>query len=248
MKRKTQNRFIHILLLKIAIVLIFISCEGIFSKDKNEIIRKDIALNRFNHIKIYGIYDVILIQDTVHKLTIEGAEDVVADIEAWVDNDTLIIRDMHKNLFRIEERPTLYLHFADITYLCTFNPAKVTNVDTLRLDWFYFYPIGEIGEAQLTVKCNFFGMDNSANTLGRFYIRGMTQTARFYNRYGSSIYADSLISRVVYVFNESVGAVYVNVGEELKVYVWGPGNIYYSGDPDVQIVERRNTGQVLKLN
>ena len=238
---------IYLFLVTFTILMIFNNCEGIFNKDERDIIRKEMMLNSFKHINIYGIYDVVLKQDTIHKLTIQGVADFITDIEARVENDTLIIRDIHKNLFRIEERPILYLHFKDIKYLWTINPVKVTNEDTLKLDWFYYYPVGEIGEAHLTVQCNFFGMDNSANTLGRFFIRGTAQTARFYNRYGSSIYADSLKSQVVQVYNESVGDVYVYADELLRVFIWGPGNIYYSGGAVPEIVERRSSGMVLKL-
>ncbi|MBN2213517.1 MAG: DUF2807 domain-containing protein [Bacteroidales bacterium] len=233
-------------LLNIAVLMVLTGCDGIFTKEEEETYRKEINLTSFRYISIHGIYNLILKQDTVHKLTIEGMNDAINDIGACVMNDTLVIRDAHRDLFRIEEKVTLYLQFSDIAYLCTYNPVKVINQDTLRLDRFYYYPIGEIGEACLTVECNFFGLDNSANTLGRFIIRGSAHTARFYNRYGSSIYADDLESQIVYVFNESIGDVYVNAAELLQVYIWGKGNIYYSGNPVVEIVEKRDSGQVLK--
>jgi hypothetical protein len=232
---------------KLAILMIFTGCSGIFTGDDGEIIRKEVSLNEYRYINIYGIYNLILKQDTIHKLIMEGTTDVIADIEAQVIADTLIIRDAHKDLFRIEEKPTLCLQFSDLARLVTYNPVHVTNEDTLKLNRFYFYPIGEIGEASLTVECNFFGLDNSANTLGRFYIRGRTHTAKFFNRYGSSIYADSLVSQIVQVFNESAGDVYVNAGELLEIYIWGPGNIYYSGDPVIEIVEKKDSGKVLKM-
>ncbi len=242
-----QYRPICCFLRKLAILMIFYSCSGIFRNDDLEIIRKELSLNEYRYISIYGIYNLILIQDTIHKLTMEGTADVIDDIEAQVVADTLVIRDTHKNLFRIEEKPTLYLHFSDLARLVTHNPVQVNNEDTLKLDRFYFYPLGEIGEASLTVESNFFGLDNSANTLGRFYVRGRTHAVKFFNRYGSSIYADSLVSQIVQVFNESAGDVYVNAGELLEVYIWGPGNIYYSGNPVIEIVERKDSGQVLKM-
>jgi hypothetical protein len=227
--------------------MVFCGCSGIFTSDEGEIIRKELSLDEYRYISIYGIYHLILKQDTIHRLTMEGTADVIADIEAQVISDTLVIRDAHKDLFRIEEKPTLYLQFSDLACLCTHNPAKVTNEDTLKLDHFYYYSIGEIGEASLTVECNYFGLDNSANTLGRFHIRGRTHIAKFFNRYGSSIYADSLVSQIVQVFNESIGDVYVNAAELLEIYIWGPGNIYYLGNPVIEIVENKNSGQVLKM-
>lgn len=232
---------------KLAALMVFCGCNGIFTGDDGEIIRKEVSLNEYRYISIYGIYNLILKQDTAHKLTMEGPADVIDDIKVQVIDDTLVIRDIHKDLFRIEEKPVLCLQFADLACLCTYNPAKVTNEDTLKLDRFYYYPIGEIGEASLTVECNFFGLDNSANTLGRFHIRGRTHTAKFFNRYGSSIYADSLVSQIVQVFNESAGDVYVNAGELLEIYIWGPGNIYYSGNPVIEIVEKKDSGQVSKI-
>ena len=231
----------------LGILMIFNCCDGFFNWDKGDFIRKEVSLDTYNHIRIYGIYNIILKQDSIHQLTIEGAEDIIADTEARVVNDTLSIRDINRNLFRIEEMPTLCLHFTDLKYLWTFKPVKITNEDTLKLDWFYFYPIGEIGEAQLTVQCNFFGMDNSANTLGKFSVKGTAQNARFYNRYGSSIYADSLKSQVVHVYNESIGDVYIYADEQLQIFIWGPGNIYHSGNAVPEIVEKKSSGMVVRL-
>ena len=224
------------------------NCDGIFESRKKESVKKVLRLEDFSHINIYGICNLVLRQDTFNLLTMEGVKDVVSDIEVKIMNDTLIIRNNNNRLFRIDERPSLCLIFKNISYLWTFDPVNVSSFDTLALDWFYYYPIGEIGEADLTINCGFFGLDNSANTLGRFYIKGKANDVHFFNRYGSSIYADSLISKEMQVINESIGDVYIQVENKLRVYIWGSGSIYYTGDPEVQVIEDRGTGNVVKLS
>ena len=50
------------------------------------------------------------------------------------------------------------------------------------------------------------------------------------------------------VINESIGDVYIQVENKLRVYIWGSGSIYYTGDPEVQVIEDRGTGNVVKLS
>ncbi len=227
--------------------MILVCCEDKNSTDSNK--QKTLELQSFHTVKITGIFNLVLIQDSVNKLIINGNARKVQDATAYTIEDTLYIEANKKMLFGSYEKTNLELHFTTITVLWTYDPVKVSNIDTLNLNWFYYFAIGEIGEAELKINCDFFSFHNSQNTLGHFYFSGNSRVLHIFNRYGCSVFADHFIAETAYVTNQSIGDVFINVSSELEAYIWGTGNIYYDGNPHVETIEDwHNGGMLIPMN
>ncbi|HEX2975535.1 MAG TPA: DUF2807 domain-containing protein, partial [Bacteroidales bacterium] len=144
-------------------------------------------------------------------------------------------------------RNKLYLHFSNLEYLRTNDPVKIVSRDTLKTDRFYWDALGEIAEGNILIDCNYLCMCTSANTLGSFHFTGKTTSCDLFIRYGSKVNAEDLICRDAIVTSESIGDIIVNATENLSVYIWSNGNIYYTGNPLTTIAEQKGSGQLLKL-
>lgn len=224
----------------ILLLLILLSCER-EGNDK----RRDLFFEDFHAVKISGIYNIILVQDSTSHLTISGNENINS-INALVMNDTLIISDNRKLSLR-PGRNTLILHFRSIGYMVTYDPVNVSGEDTIRCDQFLYDAIGEIAEVRLTVDCYNLIVVNSSNTLGFFKFKGRANYCTFFNRYGCSVFADSLFCRNAEIINDSAGDVYINASENIKAYIWGPGNIFYYGNPAIELMEQKGSGRMIPL-
>ncbi len=235
-----KKLFIYLLLTS----LFIISCKKIFFNEDEG--TRTLFLNDFHAVKIYGIYDLVLIQDSANNLVINGSNDI-GSIDAIIKNDTLII-DNHKGMSLNTEKNRITLHFSNLNFMVSYDPINVSNIDTLKADHFVYHAIGEISEVNLVVDCSYFQIASSANTLGYFYLSGQSDGCIFFNRYGCSMFAESLLCRNAEIINESVGDVYVNASEKIKVYIWGPGNIYYHGSPDIEILENKGEGKIIGLD
>ncbi len=235
-----MNRILTIFLIT---AVLTISCRKIFFTD--EVRSREIILDNFSAVNIVGIYNLVLVQDSANMLEISGKNNI-GSIDALVINDTLHISD-HKVLSFNPYKNTITLHFTDLKYMVTHDPVNVINKDTLKADRFSYEAIGEIAEVRLTVICNTFLVANSANTLGFFHFSGRAGYTSYFNRYGCTIFADSLFTKEAVITNESVGDVYINASENIRVFIWGPGNIYYYGDPAVEIAENKGTGKIIRL-
>jgi len=221
-----------------------LSCQKIFFNGDES--TREISFGNFHAVKISGIYNIVLIQDSANRLVITGKNDINS-IDAVIKNDTLIIDD-HKKMPFNPNKNRLALHFSDLEYLVTYDPVNVSNEDTIKADRFLYDAIGEIAKVRLVVDCNYFLLANSANTLGQFYFSGKAGYCSFFNRYGCTIFADSLFCKYAEITNESVGDVYINASDNIKVSIWGPGNIYYYGTPVIEISERRGDGKIIRLD
>ena len=240
MKNRNKNILKYLLLASFFII----SCQNIFFNEDES--TRELFLKNFHAVKISGIYNLVLIQDSANKLVITGKNNINS-IGAFIIDDTLIIGNDKKITFN-SEKNTLALHFSNLRYMVTYDPVNVSNTDTIKADNFLYEAIGEIAEVRLTVDCNYFNVVNSANTLGYFYFNGEADNCTFFNRYGCSIFAGNFLCKNAEIVTESVGDVYINASESIKASIWGPGNIYYYGTPVIEIADKRGDGRLIRLN
>jgi len=228
----------------LVVSLLIFSCQKILFDD--EISTLEIYLEDFSAVRVYGIYNLILVQDSTNRLEITGSNHITS-IDAVIENDTLIIDD-HKKISFNPYKNRLVLHFTSLNHIATNDPVNISNSDTLFADRFVYHGIGEITEAKLVINCNQLIVANSANTLGNFYFSGKASYCLLWNRYGSGMYADSLLCRDADIYTESIGSVNVNATDHIRAFIRGPGNIYYYGNPLIEIVEKNGEGKVIRLD
>jgi hypothetical protein len=219
------------------------SCQEILFSDEES--TREILLKDFHAAEIRGVFNIILIQDSSNRLVITGKKDI-RSIDAFVDGDTLIIDDPVKMSFNTK-RNTIAIHFSNLSYLATFNPVNVTNEDTIKADLFEYAAIVEVAEVSLLVDCNNLAVI-SANTLGHFNLSGRAGYCTIVTGYGCSFFAGDLSCRHADIIHESIGDVYINASESITAYIRGPGNIYYHGNPLIEIAEKRGNGKLIRID
>jgi len=224
--------------------LTVVSCQKILFDD--DVRTHEIILDDFTAAKIYGIYNIVLVQDSTNRLVITGSNDIYS-IDAVIINDTVII-DNHKIVSFNPDKNRLMLHFTNLDHIATHDPVNISNRDTIVADHFVYHGVGEITEANLVINCNQLIVANSANTLGSFYFSGKASYCLFWNRYGSNMYAESLTCSDADIYTESIGSVTVNVSDHIRAFIRGPGNIYYYGNPVIEIEEKNGEGKIIKID
>ncbi len=228
----------------ILLSLFIFSCQKILFDD--DIKTREIFLEDFNAVRIYGIYNIILVQDSSNRLLITGSNDI-SSVDAIIVDDTLVIDD-HKIVSFNPHKNRLILHFSSLNHIATHDPVNISNRDTIVAERFVYHGVGEITEARLVINCNQLIVANSANTLGNFHFTGKASYCLLWNRYGSGMFADSLQCRDADIYTESIGPVNVNASDHIRAFIRGPGNIYYHGNPVIEIVEKNGEGKIIDLD
>jgi hypothetical protein len=223
--------------------LFTISCQKIFFNGDES--TREIILGNFHAVRVRGIYNIVLIQDSLNRLVITGKNDI-GSIDAFINNDTLIINNRNKMSVN-PDKNAITLHYSNLEYMVTYDPVSISNPDTLKTDQFIFVTFGGITEMRMAINCNYLYVYNSANTLGNFYFNGKANDCSFFNRYGCSIFADRLLCKNAEIMNESIGDVHINANEHIKSIIRGPGNICYYGTPVIEVAEKRGDGRMIRL-
>lgn len=224
--------------------LFSVSCNELLFHD--EITTRTILFGDFHAVKISGIYDIVLVQDSANRLDITGGN-YINSIDAAVIDDTLII-DNHKRMSFNPDKNKLAIHFSNLGYMVTHDPANVTNSDTIYAGQFIFEAFGEIVEARMIFNCDNLYFVSYPYSLGFFHFSGKCNSCILSNSYGSTIFADSLHCKYAEVISYSVGDVYVNASENIRASLDGPGNIYYHGNPVIEIAEKKGSGRIIPLH
>lgn len=223
--------------------MIMCSCQKILFDDNEG--TRTLLTGGFSSARIKGICNLVLVQDSTERIVVSGSNNIDA-VKAAVINDTLVIDD-GRGFSLNTKKNTIEIHFRTLEHLVTFDPVNLSNEGTLKGDRFSWDGIGEIAEASLLLDHNLVIICNSANTLGSIKLSGKVETLVIFNRYGGNVQADRLVCRNADITNESAGDVYVNASDQLVAYIWGPGNIYYHGDPVTSVREVKGTGQLIRI-
>jgi hypothetical protein len=234
------------------IILMFFLSVSVFITSCNEILfheeltTRTIVTGDFHALRVYGIYDIVLIQDSTNRIDISGVNNV-SSVDAVVINDTLIV-DNHKRITFNPHKNKLSVHFTDLRYLVTNDPVNVTNYDTIRAGQLIFEAYGEIVEARMVLNCDNLYFVSYPYSLGFFHFSGKSNSCLLWNNYGSTIFADSLSCKYAEIITSSVGDVFVNASENIRISLDGPGNVYYHGNPAIEIAEKKGTGKIIPLH
>jgi hypothetical protein len=221
-----------------------LSCNEVLFHDEER--TRSLYLENFHAVKISGIYNIFLIQDSANRLDITGVNDINS-IDAIIKDDTLFI-DNHKKISFNPHKNRLDLHFSNLSFMETNDPVNISNLDTIKAYQFIYYAFGEIVEARMVFDCDNLYFVSFPYSFGFFHFRGKTNSCLLWNNYGSTIFADSLYCKDAEVINSSVGDVYVNASDNLRASIHGPGNIYYHGTPVIEIAEKTGGGSIIPLH
>ena len=242
-----KKSFTYLLFL---VTTLFLACEKHADcvKGTGKVITEERVIDDFRKVLVLGFFELNLVQDTINKLTVKGSENALDFVTSNVHTDTLIIKDGSPCRWsRDYEIMELSLHFKELVHLITDYPVNVFSADTLKLNKFTFWSIGEIGDANLILDCQTFDFYTSHNTLGHYYFSGRSDFTTINIHYGTAVFANNFISREANLFNRSVGDIYIRVTDKLRATLESPGNIYYYGNPEITLESNTGKGELISI-
>jgi len=210
----------------------------------DEIMHKEIGY--FRKINFNGMFDVMLVQDTVCFVEFEGGKNMLQYVKAentdsilWIDNSNscLFLKDYKKI--------KLSVHFNNIDEAAFYGPCKIRTLYPITDDFALIVP-GQIADLDIELNNSNFFYYNNGNTGGNYIFRGKCTNCNLQGYYLARIDASQLITKTMIIENHSVVDYYVRSEETLHASIYNRGNIYYYNDPKVIIDSIAGTGKVYK--
>jgi hypothetical protein len=236
-------------------LLLFASCgeNGIFSifDDSGNIIQKKFDLPAFDYLHLKSVFDVVLIQDSVYAITIEGDEDILKKVSADVSDSVLTMENNYipKWLKPKSNKVKLYLRLKSLKEIDVYETSNVESQDTLYLPVLGVIFHCKLAEANIIINCNSFYYWDDFPCGGMLTLGGKAKNLAIWNFALMAVDAQNLIADTAYIENHSKGDCRVRAENILRYSILGQGNIYYYGTPQ-QIIARDTTssGKLIKVD
>jgi hypothetical protein len=247
-----MQKIIRIILLQFIFLSLF-TCKdsGISNclKGPGETVTKEFEIESFTDVNLYDRLDIYLVDDTVYKIKIIADENIIEDIQSECKDSVLSISaDISCEFLKdtdIERR--VYIHSPDISKIFIYGANRIFSEDTLYYPRFLIRIHSKIAFVDIKLSCNHFFLEQW-NSTGNFNVEGETVYYSILNHGYSYIYSDKLKAQYVHITQKSTGDNYVSAEKKITANIYETGNIYYIGEPEINIEEQTSSGKIIQIN
>lgn len=232
------------------VLVLFLVATGCID-DFDERIREQDA-NPFHVIRLKAVANVVLKNAPEYSIKIIADNDVINEIAAVAENDTLLITNSAKGKWLNPERnyivieisaPEFHTFISDVSY-----SLKTDGV--LAINDFYlwnFYDV-KISDVKLELAGNYFYYWNNWLAGGKLEVAGVVNSAYFNNYALHVIEARELFAQNVTMLQYGREDCYLRAESRLEYSLNGPGDIVLYGDPQTVLIEQTSTGRLVAGN
>jgi len=220
------------------------SCIKNAGKQTTEV--RPISFN-FSKIEVKDNINLVLIQDSLSIMKIEGGENLLPYVKAEVSNNMLSISNGNKcNFLRSYNNPiTVYLSVTNIEEIYYTGKGSISNTDVLNLNDFIIDVKNGTGSVALTLNANKISVLSHTGSTD-FTLLGTTNDLYVYTGSNAWLYLSNLLANKVHVNTSGTGDVFVTPLNELLIELTSLGNIHYSGSPALIISTHSGKGKIIK--
>jgi len=209
--------------------------------------QKHIETGFFKEVNIYGIFDVLLVEDTSYYVEFEGGENMVEQASANNTDSVLFIDNSNSCYFLKDyQKIKLYLHFNTVNAVyvkdaCTIRTEKpITNI-------FRLIDEGQVADIDIELNNDHFFFYNHKTSGGKYIFRGWCTNCIIYGYYMGQVDASNLNTGNINIENHSVTDYYVRAEETVHAEIHNSGNIYVYGNPVIFVDSIQGSGKVIKV-
>ncbi|RKX18438.1 MAG: hypothetical protein DRP35_09290 [Candidatus Zixiibacteriota bacterium] len=213
---------------------------------------KEVYLTSYDSLYIDGQMTVNLIQDTTDYVVFSGGENLLAKIDATIEDHSMTLKDNnHCRWVRSYKKAkiTADVHFSRLLKVIFYKGADLFSPDTLYLDTLIISIWSKIGTVDLLIDAQYTAIKLNAAT-GDYFLRGKSDFNYMYSVGNGNIYTDELQSKNGDIYCNSTGKTTFWISEKVKLKILNSGNVYYRlPKPTIELVKRDcATGEIFPLS
>ena len=243
---RKRNSFILFLLISL---FFWAGCEQtdvncITSNGKT--IRQERVLGDFDSIDVREYVNLILIQDTVNRVTVESGQNIIDGITTEVVNRQLNISNTNKcKWLRSYDVPVnVYVSVKNLMKIYYLSSGNINSLNTLKPYSLKIEVWGGCGTIDLdmdTYQGYFFLQAGTVD----INLHGHCAISTIFSGDYGPFHCQDLKTGYSFVTNKSSNDCYVNASQYLEANIGSIGNIYYTGNPDSLDIDITGSGQVI---
>lgn len=224
------------------------ACEsnGCFENGRSEVV-EEIYITSYTELSVYGMFELILVSDTMDYVEFVTRESVLEHLKATVVDEILLL-DNSNNCFyqRDYKKVKAYIHYKSLRQINLHEACKLTSKYPLE-NTMDLTIQSEMAEVDIEINAERFFFYNNRTTGGKYTFRGYADYANISGYYTAQFIMKELVVRDLVLNNSSISDMYVNPIEKLEVEIHHRGNVYYTGSPEIIIDSITGSGQLIHV-
>lgn len=239
-------------LIILAITVFMFSCKKENMGDcfkSTGLVQREVRITEpFDSLVIHKRMNLILIEDSIDFVEIEAGNKLLENIISENKFGTLTIENTNTcNWVRSYKIPVnIYLHYTKLQKILVLGSSQISNTDSLQRDSMFIELRDAAGDVNLTVsnKYLFIAQHTGASDVT---IKGRTIDLSVYSSdlgYGDYL---KLAAENVFAESNSVADNYFNASETIRLITRNKGSIYYTGEAEVLLKDRKGEGTISRI-
>ncbi|MFC2118228.1 head GIN domain-containing protein [Bacteroidota bacterium] len=233
-----------ILKISAALILLFgllSSCGIMCEEGSGHMIKNKRKLVEFSSISLRGAAKVYITQGNTQSLEIEADDNIIDLIETYVKGNKLIISN--KNFCFRNATIKIYITLKYIDAIALAGSGDIIGKNTILTDHLDISVSGS-GNVKLNLKAD--KIESHITGSGTIYLVGKTKSNKSKISGSGDLRAFELETSDTEITIGGSGSARINVTEKLDAYIYGSGDIRYSGKPEDVNQTVRGSGSVRK--
>ena len=215
-------------------------------KGTGKIVRQERILPHTRYFKFgKGKMTCYFTNDSVFKVEVEAGSHLIDLITTEVKGDTLFLRNDNKCNFVRSYKPeiNIYISTPDLRGIIQRGVGTIKSTNTIKGDSL-LVETWSSGDITLDVDCNYFKSHLHEGTA--LYVSGNAVFHDSQMWHNSTFFGENLKTVNTYEYDNTTGNFYCNVSNSLMAHIVLSGNIIYSGNPQLDVINSGGTGKVMK--
>lgn len=198
----------------------------------------------FQSVEILGSCDLYFVKAASQELRLVGEDNILPLFQTWVKGDgTLVIKNTEN--YRSKVGVKVYVSMRDIRGFTIYGAANVRGEQPFHTEELNLV-IGGSGNMWVDVTAQ--RINTSILGSGDVFLSGSTKLHDLKILGSGNVNALDLMTSRTEIGLAGSGNCHVYVRDVLQVVLFGSGNIYYRGDPEVINFRISGSGQLIKLD
>jgi len=218
-------------------------------KGTGKVITETRTPSDYTRIELNDNINLVITQDSINKISVEGGEKLLPNIQTEFVDNKLIIKNNNKcNWVRsYKNKFTVYVSAKSLKRIEYFGSGNITSTNTLVADTLEINCLESSGKIDIMANTqnNFLRIHTGSTDM---YVSGNTNENFLYNTSNGFAHLENLHTNINTIVSSTTGDCYVNADQKLDVTIKYIGNVYYYGNPSTINTNISGKGQLIKLN
>lgn len=233
-----KSKTLYILALLSSLMMFMTSCKKA-PLSNGKVITENRNLDSFNTLHINDNIDITLISSDTFKIEITTGENLMDNIITETIDGILFIKNNNTlnwiRSYNIPLEAKIY-HKSNIKNITYESVGYLKSDDYIINDntaTFNMTIEDGSGDINLRIKCKDLYLESYSGS-SKINLEGMSEYV-FIDHYGiGPIHSEALPSDTIVVSNHGTNNIYVQCNKKLNANIYGYGNVYYKGHPEIE--------------